>query len=165
MTPWQETAALRDFKPAYDRYGSFATDEVEGARPRMSAVPRGHRFSSFPPPTLGERVIAASRVMVCLSIRRSLPSTCENDFNRPILLLWPKGSLIIGVENEGAPRIDGNRFDDALVVLARNDAGLATLSIDKTNDSARRSSRTGRSCGAGLACLSLRPVGCTGGIG
>ena|SRR5437016_11388302 len=55
MTPWQETAALRDFKPAYDRYGSFATDEVEGARPRMSAVPRGHRFSSFPPPTLGER--------------------------------------------------------------------------------------------------------------
>src|SRR5258707_8451630 len=103
--------------------------------------------------------------MVCLSIRRSLPNTCENDFNRPVLLLWPKGSLIIGVENEGASRIDGNRIDDALVVLARNDAGLTTLSIDKTNDSARRSSRTGRSCGAGLACLSLRPVGCTGGIG
>jgi hypothetical protein len=39
--------------------------------------------------------------MVCLSIRRSLPNTCENDFNRPVLLLWPKGSLIIGVENEG----------------------------------------------------------------
>ena len=80
--------------------------------------------------------------MVCLSIRRSLPNTCENDFNRPVLLLWPKGSLIIGVENEGASRIDGNRIDDALVVLARNDAGLTTLSIDKTNDSARRPRRT-----------------------
>jgi hypothetical protein len=42
-----------------------------------------------------------ARVMVCLSIRRSLPNTCENYFNRPVLLLWPKGSLIIGVENEG----------------------------------------------------------------
>src|SRR5258708_40169859 len=119
-----------------------------------------------PPPALGNCAQRGrARVMVCLSIRRSLPNTCENDSNRPVLLLWPKGSLIIGVENEGASRIDGNRIDDALVVLARNDAGLTTLSIDKTNDSARRASRTGRYFGAGLACLSLPPLDRTAAIG
>jgi hypothetical protein len=35
----QETAALRDFGPAYDRCGSSATEEVEAQRPRMSALP------------------------------------------------------------------------------------------------------------------------------
>src|SRR5215510_15090908 len=74
---------------------------------------------------------------------RSLPNTCEDDFDRPILLLWPKGSLIIGVENEGAPRIDGKRIEDALVVLACDYTGLATFSLDETNGGAepRRSSR------------------------
>src|SRR5262249_19192459 len=73
----------------------------------------------------------------------SLPNTCEDDFDRPILLLWPKGSLIIGVENEGAPRIDGKRIEDALVVLACDYTGLATFSLDETNGGAepRRSSR------------------------
>jgi hypothetical protein len=73
----------------------------------------------------------------------SLANTCENDFNRPILLLWPKGSLIIGVQNEGAPRIDSKRIEDALVVLARDYTGLATFSVDETDGGAepRRSSR------------------------
>jgi hypothetical protein len=59
------------------------------------------------------------------------------------LLLWPKGSLVIGVENEGASRIDGKRIEDTLVFLARDYTGLTTFSIDETNGGAepRRSSR------------------------
>ena len=34
----QETAALRNFDPAYDRFGSFTIEEVEAARPSMSAL-------------------------------------------------------------------------------------------------------------------------------
>jgi hypothetical protein len=95
----------------------------------------------------------AARVRERLQSGRSLPNTCKNDFNRLILLLWPKGSLIIGVQNEGAPRIDSKRIEDALVVLARDEdalvvlardyTGLATFSVDETNGGAepRRSSR------------------------
>jgi hypothetical protein len=74
--------------------------------------------------------------------RSSLPNTCEDDFNSPILLFWPKGSLIIGAESEGAPRIGGKRIEDALVVLAHDYADLATFSLDETNGGAepRRSS-------------------------
>jgi hypothetical protein len=38
MTPWQETAALRDFKPAYDRLGSISTKLAAAADPCTSAV-------------------------------------------------------------------------------------------------------------------------------
>jgi hypothetical protein len=36
----ERTAALRDFDPAYDRYGSNSTELAEATRPFMSAVPR-----------------------------------------------------------------------------------------------------------------------------
>jgi hypothetical protein len=36
--PAQETAALPNFDPADDRYGSIANEEAEAARPRMSAL-------------------------------------------------------------------------------------------------------------------------------
>ena len=66
MTLWQETAALRDFKPAYDRYGSFATDEVEGARPRIcplypADIVSAHSLRQL----LANAAIAASRVSAC----------------------------------------------------------------------------------------------------
>jgi len=38
-----------------------------------------------------------------------------------------KGSLVIGLENECAPRFDGNRIEDALVILARDYTGLMTF--------------------------------------
>src|SRR5262245_7760008 len=34
------SAALRDFDPAYVRFGSGATDALKAARPSMSALPR-----------------------------------------------------------------------------------------------------------------------------
>jgi hypothetical protein len=34
------TAALRDFSPVYDRFGSIATEEVEATRPCTSASPQ-----------------------------------------------------------------------------------------------------------------------------
>jgi hypothetical protein len=40
MAPWQETAAVQDLGPAYDRYGSFATEAVEATRACMSAFAR-----------------------------------------------------------------------------------------------------------------------------
>src|SRR5262249_33381643 len=46
--------------------------------------------------------VATSRAL--FNPERSLPNTCEDDFDRPILLLWPEGSLIVGVENEGGCR-------------------------------------------------------------
>jgi len=39
MTPWQETAALRDFDQAHVRFGSFTTDAVAATRSCMSALP------------------------------------------------------------------------------------------------------------------------------
>jgi hypothetical protein len=40
----QETAALQDFSPAYDRCGSFATEAVKALRPCASALPRKQTF-------------------------------------------------------------------------------------------------------------------------
>jgi hypothetical protein len=39
MTAWQETAATRDFDPAYFRSGSESTRLAEAMRPFMSAIP------------------------------------------------------------------------------------------------------------------------------
>jgi hypothetical protein len=37
---WQQTAALRDFDPAYDRLGSFASEAIRAGEQRMSAFLR-----------------------------------------------------------------------------------------------------------------------------
>ena len=37
---WQQTAALRDFDPAYDRLGSFASEAIRAGEQRMSALCR-----------------------------------------------------------------------------------------------------------------------------
>jgi hypothetical protein len=39
MAPWQEAVAVQDFGPAYDRYGSFATNQYVALSGRMSASP------------------------------------------------------------------------------------------------------------------------------
>src|SRR5205807_7375794 len=60
-----------------------------------------------------------------------LLSTCENDFRRGSLSRRP----ILLFKNEAAARAYGKRIEDTFVSLARNRAGLATFSIDETNDS------------------------------
>src|SRR5262245_59631289 len=55
--------------------------------------------------------------------------------------LWPRlpvagaGTLPGSpLQNEGAARAYGKRIEDTFISLARNRAGLATFSIDETND-------------------------------
>jgi hypothetical protein len=110
----------------------------QGAPDQPAKIAHGASISRF--------AVVVSRFEFAVGTGRSLPNTRENDFDRLILLLWPKGSLVIGIENEGAPRIDSNRIEDALVVLARDYTGLATFSVDETNGGAepRRSSRAWR---------------------
>ena len=95
----------------------------------------------------------------------SLRSTGENYLHRNALPLRPKRSLVIGVENEAATRIDRISAEDALVVLACKRARLAAFSFDETNNCsayaarpnrAERSCRTGRSRVAFLAFLGHR---------
>jgi hypothetical protein len=40
MAPWQDAVAVQDFGPAYDRYGSFASDMIVRIQRGMSASPR-----------------------------------------------------------------------------------------------------------------------------
>ena len=64
----------------------------------------------------------------------SLRSTGENYLHRNALPLRPKRSLVIGVENEAAARIDRIGAEDALVVLACKRARLAAFSFDETDN-------------------------------
>jgi hypothetical protein len=64
----------------------------------------------------------------------SLPSTRENDFSWGSLSLGQERRPVLLFENEGAARADGKRIEDTFVNLARNRAGLATFSVDETND-------------------------------
>jgi len=64
----------------------------------------------------------------------SLPSTRENDFSWGSLSLGQERRAILRFKNEGAARAYGKRIEDTFVNLARKRAGLATLSIDETND-------------------------------
>jgi hypothetical protein len=98
----------------------------------------------------------------------SLRSTGENYLHRNALPLRPKRSLVIGVENEAAARIDRIGAEDALVVLACKRARLAAFSFNETNnrsayacranrtERSRGSCRTGRSRIALLALLGHR---------
>ena len=78
--------------------------------------------------------------------------TGEDDLNRNSLALWTEGSFVVRVENEGASRIDGIGAKDALIILARNCAGLATFTFNETNDGSAYARRANR---AGLSCWSL----------
>ena len=64
----------------------------------------------------------------------SLPSTRENDFSWGSLSLGQERRPVLLFENEGAARADGKRIEDTFINLARNRAGLATFSVDETND-------------------------------
>ena len=69
-----------------------------------------------------------------------------------------EGGFVIGVEAEGASRIDRVAVEDTLVVLARDCTGLTTFSFDETNDrstKAYRSSRPRRSFRAGWSLIAL----------
>src|SRR6516162_7207779 len=61
-------------------------------------------------------------------------STRENDVRRGSLSLGQERRPILLFKNEGAARAYGKRIEDTFVNLARNRAGLATFSIDETND-------------------------------
>jgi hypothetical protein len=68
------------------------------------------------------------------AIECSLLSTRESDFGRGSLSLGQERRPILLFKNEGAAPAYGKRIEDAFVSLARNRAGLATFSIDETND-------------------------------
>jgi hypothetical protein len=93
-----------------------------------------------------------SRLSLKGGLERSLPSTRENDFSCGSLSLGQERRPSLLFKNEGAARAYGERIKDTFVSLARNRAGLATFSIDETNDRptwgacrAGRPSRPGRS--------------------
>src|SRR5262249_13970335 len=65
---------------------------------------------------------------------RLLLSTRENDFGRGSPSLGQERRPIPLFKNEGAARAYGKRIEDTFVSLARKRAGLATFSIDETND-------------------------------
>jgi hypothetical protein len=93
----------------------------------------------------------------------SLRSTGENYLHRNALPLRPKRSLVIGVENEAAARIDRIGAEDALVVLACKRARLAAFSFDETNNCSAYACRPNRaerswSCGPAVP-IALSPFG------
>jgi hypothetical protein len=49
-------------------------------------------------------------------------------------LFRAEGGFVIGVEAEGASRIDRVGVEDTFVLLARECTGLTTFSFDETND-------------------------------
>jgi hypothetical protein len=51
-------------------------------------------------------------------------------------VLWPKDRLVLVLERETAARIDGENVEDALVRLARHDAGAGTFRIDEADGGA-----------------------------
>src|SRR5262245_37959495 len=71
------------------------------------------------------------------------------------LLLRPEGCSILLLEHEGAAGVDRVGIENALVRLARDCAGLATLSHDETNDVSARPGRSGRARRSGGAKRSL----------
>src|SRR5438132_9252837 len=72
------------------------------------------------------------------------PSTRENDFSWGSLSLGQERRPVLLFKNEGAARAYGKRIEDTFVSLARNRAGLATFSIDETNDRSTRGARRAR---------------------
>src|SRR5262245_56362605 len=82
------------------------------------------------------------------SSKSSFGDTGNADFDCNPLLLWSESCSIFVLEDEGASRLDSVSIEDTFIRLARNRAGLATLSVDETNDRAgpHRPSRPGRPC-------------------
>src|SRR5262249_2528505 len=72
----------------------------------------------------------------------------NHDLDCRALLLRPEGCSILLLEHEGAAGVDRVGIENALVRLARDCAGLATLSHDETNDRSARSGRARRSSGS-----------------
>src|SRR5260221_7217102 len=46
MTPWQETAAMRDFSPLYDRFGSWLCENSSGRATRRNISEQLHLWES-----------------------------------------------------------------------------------------------------------------------
>jgi len=69
-----------------------------------------------------------------LEVICSLLSTREDHLDGGSLSLWPERRPVLIFQNKGASRTHGKHIEDAFVSLACNRAGLATLSIDETND-------------------------------
>src|SRR5215470_1376723 len=72
----------------------------------------------------------------------------NHDLDCRLLLLRPEGCSILILEHEGAAGVDRVGIENALVRLARDCAGFATLSHDETNDRSARPGRARRSSGS-----------------
>src|SRR5215471_5055957 len=71
----------------------------------------------------------------------------KHDFDRDALSLRPEGGAILLLEHEGAAGVDRVGIENSLIRLARDRAGLPTLSLDETNDRSARPWRSGRTRG------------------
>src|SRR5215813_9363378 len=86
----------------------------------------------------------------------------NHDLDCRLLLLRPEGCSIQLLEHEGAAGVDRVGIENALVRLARNCAGFATLSHDETNDRSARPGRSGwarRSGGSKRSLIALFVLG------
>src|SRR5262249_31499803 len=92
--------------------------------------------------------------LVCL-----LGGAGNHDFDGNPLSRGPKRRPALVLEDEAAARVDGVSAEDSFVGLARDGAGLATLSVDEANDRPAWSRRSGRPCGAGQPLLALFALG------
>src|SRR5262245_50005375 len=131
---------------------------VQVRRQPKAAAPR-HREKAVGRRATDSRVIqSASRfpnwmrsaVVECAPMARSptllLGDAGEDDLGGGALPLRPEGRLVVGLEREGAARIDGEGVEDPLVLLARDLAGLAAFAFDEADGrSPGRPSRPGRS--------------------
>src|SRR5262249_12294315 len=96
--------------------------------------------------------------LICLLVC-SLGGASNHDFDGNALSLGPKRRPTLVLEDEGPARVDGVSAEDSFVGLARDRAGLATLSVDEANNRSAWSRRSGRPCGAGWSLLALFALG------
>src|SRR5262245_59033524 len=89
------------------------------------------------------------------SLACSLGRASNHDFDGHPLPLRAKRRPTFVLEDEGAARVDGVCREDSLVGLACDRAGLATFSVDETNDRSAWSDRPGRPGRAGRPLLAL----------
>src|SRR5262245_17761810 len=98
--------------------------------------------------------------LICLLVC-SLGGASNHDFDGNALSLGPKRRPTLVLEDEGPARVDGVSAEDSFVGLARDRAGLTTLSVDEENDRSAWSRRSGRPCRAGRHLLDLIALGCS----
>src|SRR5262245_13181413 len=72
-------------------------------------------------------------LLVCLLVCL-LGGAGNHDFDGNPLPRGPERRPTLVLEDEGAARVDGVSTQDSFVGLARDGAGLATLSVDEAND-------------------------------